>query len=138
MMPNPPARALARLHEHARGGTLAELCREHSLHLLVAFGSATNPEATTDARDLDLAVLPGDGFELLSFIQDIYELAGPVDVDVMDLRRAGPVARDRALAVCVPLYESESGLYARQHISAMLSRMDTAWMRRLDLDTMDR
>ena len=52
------------------------------------------------------------------------------------LDRAGPVARERALVGCLALYESESGAYARAQIAAVGERMDTDWLRALDLETM--
>ncbi|MDP9466742.1 MAG: hypothetical protein M3P31_05835 [Actinomycetota bacterium] len=54
------------------------------------------------------------------------------------LERAGPVARERALVQCVPLYESEPTAYAAAQVAAMGERMDTEWLRALDLETMRR
>ena len=57
-------------------------------------------------------------------------------VDVMDLGRASIVAKDQALSLGEPLYEAADGLYANQQIAAALRRMDTDWLRRLDLELM--
>lgn len=55
-------------------------------------------------------------------------------LDVLVLDRAGPVARERALVGCVPLYEDRPGAYATAQMAAMTERMDTDWLRALQLD----
>lgn len=131
-----PRAALGRLRGAASSGELDEACRRHRVRLLAAFGSATRPER--DPGDLDLAV----GFEhdvtgdLLVLLEDLSRIAGTDRLDVMDLGRADPVARERGLVGTVPLFESERGAFARAQMAAMLERMDTAWLRDLDLDAM--
>jgi hypothetical protein len=44
--------------------------------------------------------------------------------------------RECALVGAVALYEAEAGDYARARMAAMLERMDTEWLRRLDLELM--
>jgi len=101
---------------------------------MTAFGSTARGE--TDARDLDLAVAfePGHHVDLLGLLADVVDLVGTDAVDLMQLDRAGPVAREQALVAAVPLFESEDGAFARLQMAAMLERMDTDWLRRLDLD----
>jgi hypothetical protein len=40
--------------------------------------------------------------------------------------------------VCEPLFEAEPGLFATRQMAALTERMDTAWLRRLDLELMAR
>ena len=54
----------------------------------------------------------------------------------MVLNRAGPVARERALVGGIPLYEGVSGAFATAQMAAVLERMDTDHLRRLDLELM--
>lgn len=72
----------------------------------------------------------------IGLLDDLADLAATGALDLMDLDRAGPVARERALVGCVPLYEREAGGFARRQMAAMLERMDTDWLRRLDLEAM--
>jgi Polymerase beta, Nucleotidyltransferase len=125
--------ALARLVEAATDGRLDGLCERHRVRIMCAFGSAAQP-GIADLRDLDLAVAfeAGDG-DILALWNDLYELCGPVELDLLDLDRARPVARANGL-VGVPLYERRPGELAREQTAAMLERMDTAWLRRLDLE----
>jgi hypothetical protein len=54
----------------------------------------------------------------------------------MHLNRGGPVIRERALVGSVELFESKPGALASAQVAAVLERMDTDWMRRLDLELM--
>ncbi len=133
-----PRTALDRLRAAAADGRLEQLCRRHGVRVLTVFGSAVRPGA--DPRDLDVAV----GFErrhgadLLALLDELTVLTGSDDVDLLVLERAGPVARERALVDCLPLYESEPTAYATLQVAAMGERMDTAWLRALDLETLRR
>jgi hypothetical protein len=71
----------------------------------------------------------------LAIIGDLMNLTG-TDVDFVHLNRGGPVIRERALVGSIPLYESQPGALASAQIAAVLERMDTDWMRRLDLELM--
>lgn len=133
-----PAEALARLTAAASDGRLDEVCAEHSVRVLTVFGSTVRDAA--EARDLDVAV----GFEhgsrpdLLLLIDALSRLTGSDDLDLLVLDRAGPVARERALVGCLPLFESSRGAYARARDRAMMERMETDWLRRLDLELLAR
>jgi hypothetical protein len=87
------------------------------------------------ARDLDVGVLlePNTRIAYLPLIQDL-ELLTEADVDVVHLNGAGPVLRERALVGSVVLDESEPGAWASASTAAVLERMDTEWLRRLDLE----
>jgi predicted nucleotidyltransferase len=85
--------------------------------------------------DLDIGVLPEPDatVDLLALIRDL-DRATEADVDVVVLNAAGPVLRERALVGSVVLDESEPGAWASAWPAAVLERMDTEWLRRLDLD----
>lgn len=133
-----PRRALHRLRAAADDGRLEELCRRHGVRVLTVFGSAIRPDA--DARDLDVAVgfEPHSSGDVLALLDELAVLTGSDDVDLLVLGRAGPVARERALVQCVALYESEPTAYATAQVAAMGERMDTEWLRVLDLEAMRR
>lgn len=131
-----PAEAFRRLRQMAVDGALEPLCELHDLDLLVVHGSVLEHDA--DPRDLDVAVWPRrDGaFDLLAFIADLSAHAGTGAVDVMDLSRAGVVARGLALGRCEPLYERVEGLFARRQMAALPPLADTSWIRDLGLQAM--
>lgn len=128
-----PIAGLARLRALASTGGLDSTCDKHGIAVLTAFGSATtgNPEP----NDLDIAVFfrPGYRPDYPTLISDL-QSASDGNIDVVVLNGAGPVIRERALVGAVPLYEHEAGGWLRAATAAALERMDTAWMRRLDLD----
>lgn len=128
-----PAEGLARLQASAGSGELDRLCRRHRIRVLTVFGSAARGEA--DARDLDVGVLvePGAELDLIGLIDDLGRLS-ETDIDIVHLNHGGPVIRERALVGSVVLAESEPGAWASASTAAMLERMDTAWLRRLDLE----
>ncbi len=109
------------------------------MRLLVAFGSSVRPDALP-ARDLDVAVAfcrrKGAAPDLVGVVNALIDLVDFEGVDVLDLDRAGVVARDQALTATLPLYEEVRGDFAREQMRASLERMDTAWLRRLDLALM--
>ncbi len=132
-----PRDALARLRQMAESGELDELCERHGLELMVAFGSATRGDVA-QPDDLDVAVrFAGDG-DLVALTSDLIRQLHYDAVDVMDLGRAGIVARAEALAVCVPLYERRRGMFAAAQMAAVGQRLDTQWLRRLSLELMAR
>lgn len=133
-----PAQALDRLRRMAGTGDLTHLCEAHGLGLLVAFGSAVHADRVDAARDLDLAVSWADGSarDLFGLVGDLVEAVGFDAIDIMDLDRAGPVAVEQALVGTMPLYEAEHGLLAALRDRAIKLRMDTEWLRRLDLALM--
>ena len=133
-----PRTALRRLRAAADDGRLEELCRRHDVRVMTVFGSAARSDS--EPRDLDVAV----GFEphttgdVLALLDDLTVLTGSDDIDLLVLDRAGPVARERALVECLALYESEPTAYATAQVAAMGERMDSEWLRALDLETLRR
>lgn len=73
--------------------------------------------------------------DLIDVINALIDLTGTTDVDVMDLTAAGAVARARALGPgSEALYEAEAGAVALAQMAALTYAMETAPMRRRDLE----
>lgn len=111
------------------------MCDKHAVAVLTVFGSTTLPDR--EPRDLDIAVVlrPDSRPDYPALIGDLQAVSDG-NIDVVVLNGAGPLIRERALVGAVPLYEHEPGGWLRAATAAALERMDTAWMRRLDLDLM--
>jgi hypothetical protein len=75
---------------------------------------------------------------MLGLLDELSSIAGTSRLDLMDLRVAGPVARERALLRPVRLFEANQGTLTRMQMAAITERMDTEWLRRLDLMLMAR
>lgn len=133
-----PRAALQRLVDAAEGGRLDAVCSRHRVRVLTVFGSTVR--GAREPRDLDVAVgfEPSGQGDLLALLDDLAALTGSDDLDVLVLDRAGPVARERALVGCLPLYESEPMAYASAQTAAMGERMDSDWLRAQDLQTLRR
>jgi len=129
-----PAEALAGLRAAARSGELTRLGDDLGLTLVLVFGSAERGEP--DARDLDVAVAarPGTRVDALAVVSTLIELTRFDGMDVMDLDRAGPVARQQALVPGEPLYEFEPGAFITEQMRASGERLSTEWMRRHSLE----
>ena len=129
-----PAEAFAALRDAERSGELGRLACELGLALVVVFGSVVRGEP--DARDLDVAVAarPGTSVDPLAVVNALVELTRFDGVDVMDLDRAGPVARQQALVSGEPLYEFEPGGFVTEQMRASGERLSTEWMRRNSLE----
>jgi predicted nucleotidyltransferase len=121
-----------------RTGELDALCARHGVRIMSAFGSAV--AGAERPRDLDIAVgfTPGAERDVLGLLEDLVALTGTEAVDLLVLDRAGPVAKERALVGALPLYQNEPCAYANAQMAAMLERMETDWLRRLDLEAMAR
>jgi predicted nucleotidyltransferase len=130
-----PRDGLAALQAAAESGELDELCARHRVRILTVFGSAARGER--NARDLDIGVMfepdaDPDYYAIIGHLMDVTD----TDIDFVHLNRGGPVIRERALVGSIALFESEPGALASAQIAAVLERMDTDWMRRLDLELM--
>jgi predicted nucleotidyltransferase len=133
-----PAEALEQLRALARTGELAEFCRRWDVELLVAFGSVIQPSRAARAEDLDLAVLfdPGGDGDLVDLANALTDLTHCDRIDLLDLARAGPVAQEQALVGTLALHEETPATLAAIRDRAIVRRMDTEWLRRIDLDLM--
>ena len=132
-----PLEGLERLRGAAASGDLDRVCEQLGVAMLVVFGSATTPEAGRVPRDLDVAVrLRGaTSADIVDVTNALIDLTGTTDVDVMDLATAGVVARARALGpASEPLYENAPGAVALAQMAALTHAMETAPMRRRDLE----
>lgn len=128
-----PTEGMARLLTAAARGGLDELLTRHGVRVLTVFGSTGRGEP--DPRDLDVGVLfdPGAGGDALALAADLAELTGSaVDLGVVD--HATAVFRERALAEATPVWEATPGAWIEASVVATLERMDTAWLRRADLE----
>lgn len=128
-----PVEGLDRLRAAAENGQLDEFCARHSVRILTVFGSAAQDDR--HAGDLDIGVLvePGATIDYPTIVTDLTNLAD-TDIDLVHLNRGGPVIRERALIGSVVLFESEPGAWASASTAAARERMDTAHLRRLDLE----
>lgn len=135
-----PDEALRTLERARDDGTLAALCDDAGVDLLVVHGSVLAPDPIRPPEDLDLAVLFARGSEgdVIALLNVLAPLLRTDVVDVMVLNRAGVVARAEALGNGVPFFERTDGLFAQRQVAALTERMETAWMRRLDLDLLAR
>jgi predicted nucleotidyltransferase len=133
---NSPAEALRLLKAAAEDGRLEAIARARELTLVTVFGSAVDDPA--NAKDIDIAVMPrwGTSLDILAVINDFMLLTNSDDVDLLDLGRAGPVAREQALTYCEVLYESDPGVFAEAQLRATMERLDTDWLRQLGLRLM--
>lgn len=124
--------AVQRLLDVVDSGELVALCERAGVSLMVLFGSAVDtPE---DASDVDLAVsFEADGGDVLGLLDELYRFTGYEGFDILDLDRAGPVARERALVGCRLLYQAAPGTFANRQIAAIMERLDTDEFRRIDL-----
>ncbi len=135
-----PHVALQTLEDARDSGALAALCDRCDLDLLVVHGSVLDPEPIKPVEDLDVAVLFARGADanLLELITELTRLLHIDALDVMELNRAGVVARAEALGKGLPLYERRANLFTNRQTAALTERMETAWMRRLDLELLAR
>ncbi len=129
-----PRDALDRLLAAADDGRLATLAARHGLTLLVAFGSTVAD--VDDPHDLDLAFEAAAGLDRLALHDDLAELAGLNDLDLMNLARAGLIASAEALGTARLLYEREDGTFADRQMVVLTRTMDSRWLRELDLDVL--
>lgn len=124
-----PAAAVARLRAAAQTGQLDGLAGAHGLRLLVAFGSAARDEPSPRDVDLAFAAERGATVDPVALLGALTDLTGTEALDLLDLDRAGTVARARALGRCVPLFESRHGEFAREQLRALMQFADTGWLR---------
>ena len=123
----------------ADDGSLATLCERFDIRLLVAHGSAVRDTTLTPPRDLDLAFrAASDGrADIVAIIGAFIDATRFDDIDMMDLSRAGDVAKARALSPSsVLLYESAPSTFTLAQIAAITTEMESRHLRRRDLELM--
>jgi hypothetical protein len=127
-----PRAALHRLAAACDAGRLDEPLTRHGVEVLTAFGSAVDP-AVDDPHDLDVAVWCGGGgpTDLPGLLRVLADAADH-DVDLAILDTASLVLISDAITGR-PLWEARPGLVAGLQMRFVPQRMDTAWMRELDL-----
>jgi predicted nucleotidyltransferase len=130
--------AFHRLRAAATTGELDDLCGDLGIALLVVFGSVIAPLEGHEPGDLDVAIrfAPATAAATRAQVIDaLIDLTGYSEVDVVDLAQAGPVLRARALGPDnEPLFEAAPGLFATAQMAALTEAMETAPLRRLDLE----
>jgi hypothetical protein len=131
-----PQSALEQLRREARDGALDDFCQFHGVELLVAFGSAVNPDWPVPPRDLDLAVVLEDRRTLLRVLDAFVTHLGFEQIDLMDIGRANDVARFNALGRGELLFEASAGAFAEAQIAAIVRYADTKWLRDLELQAL--
>jgi predicted nucleotidyltransferase len=130
-----PREALRRLEVAASSGALSAGLAPFSVRVLAVFGSVLDEAAVPS--DLDLAFGAGEPIDLLDLRSALYELTGLERVDLVDLDQANLVLRAEALSGR-PLFEDPAGTFASEQMTAIVQRLDTRWLRELDLEAMTR
>lgn len=125
--------ALERLRAAADDGTLDAICRRRQVRVLGVFGSALTAPGPGDL-DLGVGFLAGER-DLLGLLDDLTVLTGCDHLDLAVIDGADPVLRARALSG-MGLYEHTPGAFAVEQMAALAEARDTAWLRRLDLDSL--
>jgi len=130
--------AVRRLFAATGSGDLTELCTRSGIQLMVLFGSARHPDG--DPSDVDVAVRfdRDASHDVLGLLDGLYDLTGYEGYDVLDLGRAGPLPRERAMVGARVLYEHRPGMFANEQIAAIMERLETDEMRRVELALMTR
>ena len=131
--------ALARLVDAAHRGALDDVCEDHGVRVLSAFGSATRPSYPGTPGDLDVGVsfLDTTQSRALGLWDALVDLTGYEGVDLVVIDVDDPVLRSEALTG-IPLYEHQRGAFGEAQIAALGERRDTAHLRRLNLELMAR
>lgn len=116
----------------------APRCAAWGIEMLVAFGSSVDRNGRTGPRDLDLAVTLTGGHALPAVMDALITHLDFEQIDLMDLTRAGIVARAQALGRGELLYEGTLGTFVELQIIALVQHADTQWLRDLELEALTR
>ena len=133
---NDPAQGLERLRAAAADGALDGLCARHGVQVLTVFGSTVRDIAKPGDLDIAVSFQPSVNPDVLALLEDLVSLTGVEQVDLLNLDRAAPVAKERGLVGVIPLYESEPGAYANAQMAAITTRMETERFRQMSLELM--
>ena len=130
--------AVDRLRLDAESGSLAALCADLGVDLLVLFGSALGDPST--AHDVDVAYGRRRGVAARPHLDVVNALAERYGdyVDVMSLDDAGSVARYEALHGIDVLVELTPGRYANAQMAAFGEYCDTQRFRDRVLEALTR
>ena len=109
-------------------GRVGVMCQRLGIDLLVMFGSALTADVPGDV-DLAVGYGPGARHDPLVFLDAVHDLAPGDLIDVLDLDRAGPVARVPALTRGRLLYERAPGVFTRREMFALGEYAETSHMR---------
>ncbi len=129
------AESRRRLLEAAGDGALARLADDCAIDLIMLFGSAADDgeagRTGVAPGDIDLAVgfRYGEPRDFLGTVNALAELVPGDHLDVVDLDRAGPVARERALRGGRVLYQRSPAAFFEREIFAMKEYMETRELR---------
>lgn len=123
-----PAATAAALRAAAGSGALRSALAGLDVELVVLFGSALDGAAP---RDVDVAVgfHPGVSGDPLAVLDAVAAVAPGDHIDLLDLDRAGPVARVESLTKGVVLLETTPGAFTRRQMFAMGEYVETAYLR---------
>lgn len=125
--------AMQTLEQLRSDSGLEALCAQLGIDLLVVFGSAVRePEI---ANDIDLAYWGDGSSSVVDVINEFTDRFGE-QLDILELRRAGTIARFEALARGRILVERQPGLFADLQMAAFGEFEDTRELRRLALEMM--
>lgn len=114
---NDPREALERLLAARDDGRLDPVLDAHGITLVVVHGSVVDPDATPS--DLDLALGHDGSVDMIRLHGDLYALTGFERFDLLDLERAGIVARAESLGHGRPSVEREGATFAEQQMIAL-------------------
>lgn len=127
-MPIDAATTRASLLAAADDRRLEQACATLGIELLVLFGSGVDAETPADV-DLAVGYEPEAEHDLLALLDAVAGLAPGDHVDVLDLDRAGPVARVQALTRGRVLVERTPGVFTRREMFALGEYAETSHMR---------
>lgn len=128
---------VSRLVREREDGTLAALCAELDVDLLVLFGSARRDAETASDVDVAYSFRHGSVGDDLAVVNALGERFGDA-LDIMPLDRAGAVARHAALGGGEVLVELTPQKFATQQMFAFGHFVDTQRFRDLQLETLTR
>lgn len=115
---------------------IAEIAKKHGLALVVLFGS----QARGDARpksDFDIAyssIKPLAFSEENQMAVELHEVCRTPDVDVVNLRNAGPLLLKKVVDEGLVLHEAKESLFNNLYLYAMRVYRESAALRRLRRD----
>jgi uncharacterized protein len=100
-----------------------------ALELVVLFGSVAKKRAT-ERSDIDVAIRCAAACDLDALYMDLAPLFRTDRLDLVDLRRAGPILSFAIARDGVVLFERESGMYRQFQSLASRRYADTAKLRK--------